>query len=99
MSILRKNIDLFDFTRWIGALLCVAFAFWSVLWLWAALLTVRAEKLISLWEQQPGDFNPQQVVQLVPRIKQSLLLNPLDANIQFLLARLYELLSNDDFAE
>ncbi len=99
MFAVGKKVNAFNVARLVSALVCVVFALWSVLWLWAALLTVRAEKLITLWEQQPGDFNPQQAVQLTPRIKQSLLLNPLDANTHFLLARLYELVGNDDFAE
>lgn len=99
MSAPGRKIDKCYLTRLISALICFTFALWSALWLWAALLNVRAEKLITLWEKQPRNFNEQLAMQLIPRIKQSLLLNPLDASNHFLLARLYEQLGNNDLAE
>jgi hypothetical protein len=76
-----------------AAIACIILAVWSALWFWASLLTVNPENIITQWEQKKIGFDKKLADQLVRPLKQSLSLNPLDANTDFLLARLYEQLA------
>lgn len=88
-----------EVTRFTGALVCAAFALWAATWTLAALLTVRAERLVDRWEQRPGSFDATIARELMPRIERSIALNPLDADSHFLLARIHERLGDTALAE
>ena len=74
----------------IAAIICMAIALWSALWLWSSVLTVRPEAVITQWEQNKEEINQELAVKMISRLKQSLSLNPIDANTHFILARFYE---------
>ena len=83
---------------------CIIFALWSGLWFWASALTVRPEAVINQWEQNLAnntealslEASAEQhalALKMIDRLKRSIAINPLDARTNFLLARLYELLT------
>lgn len=82
----------------IAAAICIIFALWSALWFWSAVLTVRPEAVITQW-QQSADQNkaaiePALALKMIARLKQSIAINPLDANSHLLMAKYYQLLAN-----
>jgi len=66
------------------------------LWFWSSVLTVRPEAVISKWEQNAEEINQALAVQMIARLKQSIAINPLDANSHLLIARYYEALTNNE---
>lgn len=88
----------------IAAVICLFFALWSILWFWSAVLTVRPEAVINQWEKTQQETAQKDQTQntidealantMIDRLKQSLAINPLDANSHLLLARFYEQLAN-----
>lgn len=92
----------------IAAVICLGFATWSILWFWSAVLTVRPDTIITQWEKQqwkqtqlkatkvqqtPAPIDQALANNMIARLKQSLAINPLDANTHLLLARFYEQLA------
>jgi hypothetical protein len=78
-------------------LFCIILAIGSTLWFWSALITIRPLKLITAWEQQSSAFEPILAIELIPRLEQSIAINPLRAESYITLARLYEqLVHNSD---
>ena len=72
----------------------MVFALWSLLWFWSSVLTVRPEAVITQWEQNKEEINQALAVTMIARLKQSIAINPLDANSHLLMARYYEALIN-----
>ena len=70
--------------------ICVLLAFWSLLWAWASITTIRAEQVITQWEQNKKKFAVDESHRFEARLLNSLKLNPLSANTYLLLGRLYE---------
>lgn len=69
---------------------CIGLAFWCLLWAWASLTTVRAEQVITQWEENKAPFSVEESHIFESRLLSSLKLNSLSANTHLLLARLYE---------
>jgi len=57
---------------------------------------VRPEAVITQWEQNKEEINQALAVQMIARLKQSIAINPLDANNHLLIARYYEVLTTDN---
>lgn len=74
----------------IAAIICMSIALWSALWFWSSVLIVRPEVVIMQWEQNKVGIDQELAVKMIARLKQSILLNPMDANSHFILARFYE---------
>jgi len=82
----------------IVAAICIIFALWSALWFWSAVLTVRPEAVITQW-QQSADQNKEAIepvlaLKMIARLKQSIAINPLDANSHLLMAKYYQMLAS-----
>ena len=77
----------------------MVFTLWSALWFYSSVLTVRPESVISQWEQNTKDkaeeINQVLALKMITRLKQSIAINPLDANSHLLLARYYEALTSN----
>jgi hypothetical protein len=82
----------------LAGILCLALALWAVLWSWSALITIRPANLLSQWQQKPAEFDALVATTLIPRLNNSLLLNPSDANVYLVLATLYQLLAEHEGA-
>jgi len=78
----------------IAAIICSAFALWSVLWFWSAVLTVRPEAVITQWEENKENVDEKLANNMITRLKRSIAINPLDANSHLLMARYYEFLTH-----
>ena len=77
-----------------ATIICSAFALWSLVWFWSSVLTVRPEVVITQWEHSSEKVNQELAIQMIARLKQSIAINPLNANSQLLLARYYEALTS-----
>lgn len=80
----------------IAAVICLIFALWSILWFWSAVLTVRPEKVITQWEEKKENIDPELAQTMITRLKQSIAINPIDANSYLLMAKYYQLLEHSD---
>lgn len=63
---------------------------------WSSVITVRPEAIITQWEQNKEEINQALAITMIARLKQSIAINPLDANSHLLLARYYEALTNSE---
>ena len=63
---------------------------------WSSVITVRPEAIITQWEQNKEELNQALAITMIARLKQSIAINPLDANSHLLLARYYEALANSE---
>jgi hypothetical protein len=72
---------------------CIVLAISASLWFWSTLITIRPLKLITAWEQNDVTFEQPLAIKLIPRLEQSLAINPLRAESYLTLARLYEQLA------
>ena len=57
---------------------------------------MRPEAVITQWEKNKQEVNQELAMKMVTRLKQSLAINPLDANSHLLMARYYEVLTNGE---
>lgn len=80
----------------IAAVICLIFALWSILWFWSAVLTVRPEKVITQWEEKKENIEPELAQTMITRLKQSIAINPIDANSYLLMAKYYQLLEHSE---
>jgi hypothetical protein len=72
----------------------IVFSLWSALWACSSFLTARAETIIIRWEQDNNkEFNKVIALEMLKKLKQSIAINPLDANTYLLIARYYDALS------
>ena len=72
-------------------LLFILLATWSLIWSWAEVITVRAEKTINKWEQQKAPFNNDQAQLFEKRLLNASVLQPNKGQTHLMLARLYTL--------
>ncbi|MCI2285483.1 hypothetical protein L3081_21395 [Colwellia sp. MSW7] len=79
----------------IAAVICLIFALWSTLWFWSAVLTVRPETVITQWEEKQEEIKPELAQKMIARLKQSIAINPIDANSHLLMAKYYQWLANN----
>lgn len=63
---------------------------------WSSVLTVRPEVIITQWEKNKEEINQTLAITMIARLKQSIAINPLDANSHLLMARYYEALTNSE---
>lgn len=80
----------------VAAVMCITFALGSILLFWSSVITVRPEAVITQWEQNKEEINQALAITMIARLKQSIAINPLDANSHLLLARYYEALINSE---
>lgn len=76
--------------------MCIIFALCSVILFWSSVITVRPEAVITKWEQNKEEIDQALAITMIARLKQSIAINPLDANSHLLLARYYEALTNSE---
>jgi len=76
--------------------MCIIFALGSILLFWSSVITVRPEAVITQWEKDKEDINQALAIKMIARLKQSIAINPLDANSHLQLARYYEALTNNE---
>lgn len=77
----------------ISAVICIIFALLSLFLFWSSVLTVRPEAVITQWEQNKKEVNQELAITMIARLKQSIAINPLDANSHLLIAKYYEILA------
>ena len=76
--------------------MCITFALGSMILFWSSVITVRPEAVITQWEQNKEEIDQALAITMIARLKQSIAINPLDANSHLLLARYYETLTNSE---
>jgi hypothetical protein len=77
-------------------LICIVLVIGSTLYFWSALITIRPLKIVTAWEQNGSAFEQTLAIQLIPRLEQSIAVNPLRAESYLTLARLYDQLAHND---
>jgi len=80
----------------LGIIICFIFSIWSALWFVTSVLTLRPETLITQWEIQPEKLDTELADKMIIRLKRSVKLNPINAKTHLLLAKYYEILSNNN---
>ena len=75
--------------------MCITFALGSMILFWSSVITVRPEAVITQWDQNKEEIDQALAITMIARLKQSIAINPLDANSHLLLARYYETLTNN----
>ena len=76
--------------------MCITFALGSMILFWSSVITVRPEAVITQWDQNKEEIDQALAITMIARLKQSIAINPLDANSHLLLARYYETLTNSE---
>ncbi len=76
--------------------MCITFALGSIFLFWSSVITVRPEAVITKWEQNKEEIDQALAITMIARLKQSIAINPRDANSHLLLARYYETLSSSE---
>ena len=80
----------------VATAICLMFALLSLFLFWSSVLTVRPEAVITQWEQNKEEMDQTLAITMIARLKDSIAINPLDANNHLLMARYYEALISSE---